>query len=262
MKASHSSIWAIDIGNSRVSVGRMVDGKLVLSKTFENKGIPKISRFIGRSGKKHPKICVICSVVPESEQKIVSGLKHLQSIQIYRIGRQIEVPVRIKYRSPKKLGNDRKVNVFGALEHAKPPFVIFDFGTATTVDFVSQDGVFEGGWILPGIEMGLQALHEGTALLPRIRKMGPVRTFLGQDTLTGMLGGALQGCGAMVDGLTDRLRRRYGRNVKTIATGGAVDIIRGYCSGFDIVDRELTLRSIGWIYEYWRKRSKAETRDE
>ena len=39
-------------------------------------------------------------------------------------------------------------------------------GTATTIDFLSVDGVFKGGMIMPGLGLMLRSLHEGTAALP------------------------------------------------------------------------------------------------
>ena len=39
-------------------------------------------------------------------------------------------------------------------------------GTATTIDFLSPDGVFKGGTIMPGVGLMLRSLHEGTAALP------------------------------------------------------------------------------------------------
>ena len=39
-------------------------------------------------------------------------------------------------------------------------------GTATTIDFLTADGVFKGGMIMPGLGLMLRSLHEGTAALP------------------------------------------------------------------------------------------------
>ncbi len=39
-------------------------------------------------------------------------------------------------------------------------------GTATTIDFLTADGVFKGGMIMPGVGLMLRSLHEGTAALP------------------------------------------------------------------------------------------------
>ena len=39
-------------------------------------------------------------------------------------------------------------------------------GTATTIDFLTSDGLFKGGVIMPGVGLMLRSLHEGTAALP------------------------------------------------------------------------------------------------
>ena len=57
---------------------------------------------------------------------------------------------------------------------ADRPAVIVDLGTAITVDLVSSDGAFQGGAILPGIEMSARALHDYTDLLPRIEMFLPI----------------------------------------------------------------------------------------
>jgi type III pantothenate kinase len=54
----------------------------------------------------------------------------------------------------------------GAARAAPPPFLLATFGTATTLDTVSADGVFVGGLILPGPDMMRNALAIGTADLP------------------------------------------------------------------------------------------------
>ena len=72
-----------------------------------------------------------------------------------------------RYRNPAQLGSDRWAALIGArqLLGAKPALVVV-CGTATTIDFLTADGVFEGGVILPGIGLMLRALHLHTAALP------------------------------------------------------------------------------------------------
>ncbi len=246
----HKPIWLIDIGNSSISVAKKFHQKIGRIKEFSDNSIPNLIDFIARGGFKYQVKCIICSVVPKNEKIIVKHLRHFKTFEYLRLGQDVPIPIRSKYKSAKKLGTDRKVNVFGALRILRPPVVIFDFGTATTVDFVSTEGVFEGGMILPGIKASLDLLHEKTALLPAVR-IRPVRTFLGRDTKSGMLAGVLHGYGAMVDGLVQQFKARFGQNLKTIATGGLVDIVLRYCHRFDYVDRLLTLRSMSWVYEDW-----------
>jgi type III pantothenate kinase len=71
------------------------------------------------------------------------------------------------YRNPAQLGSDRWAALIGtrALLGRQAAMVVM-CGTATTIDFLSADGVFKGGMIMPGIGLMLRSLHEGTAALP------------------------------------------------------------------------------------------------
>lgn len=78
------------------------------------------------------------------------------------------------YRQPAQLGADRWLALLGLwasprhgrAAEPKTVQVLASFGTATTVDTVSGDGRFEGGLILPGLELMLRSLASGTANLP------------------------------------------------------------------------------------------------
>jgi type III pantothenate kinase len=71
------------------------------------------------------------------------------------------------YRNPQQLGSDRWAALIGArhLLGTRPAMVVV-CGTATTIDFLSGEGVFKGGIIMPGVGLMLRSLHEGTAALP------------------------------------------------------------------------------------------------
>lgn len=79
-------------------------------------------------------------------------------------------PLSIRVEEPRRVGIDRLLNAVAVNDvlRADRPAVIVDSGTATTVDFVSADGAFEGGAILPGLALSAKALHEYTALLPLV----------------------------------------------------------------------------------------------
>ncbi len=71
------------------------------------------------------------------------------------------------YRNPQQLGSDRWAALIGAhhLLGSRPVMVVV-CGTATTIDFLTGEGVFKGGVIMPGVGLMLRSLHEGTAALP------------------------------------------------------------------------------------------------
>lgn len=79
------------------------------------------------------------------------------------------------YENPTQLGTDRWVSLIGLARHTTGGATLASFGTATTVDTLgphhataSERGMrrFEGGIILPGVELMRQALANGTAGLP------------------------------------------------------------------------------------------------
>jgi type III pantothenate kinase len=76
------------------------------------------------------------------------------------------------------------------------PAIVIDSGTATTVNFISQKGVFCGGAILPGLEMSAKALHHYTAVLPLLPVQdlgGELPAAAGRNTREAIRSGLLWG---------------------------------------------------------------------
>ena len=65
-------------------------------------------------------------------------------------------------------GPDRLANAVGAFDRHGGDVVVVDFGTATNFDVVASDGAYVGGIIAPGVNLSLEALHQGAAALPHI----------------------------------------------------------------------------------------------
>ena len=83
---------------------------------------------------------------------------------------------------PEKVGRDRLVDAAWAAAHYPLPVITVDLGTATTFNVIRENSVFCGGAIAPGLDMGLGALSERTAQLPRldlqIPKLGSPATLI------------------------------------------------------------------------------------
>lgn len=74
--------------------------------------------------------------------------------------------VRNRYLDPSRLGADRWAALVGARAlHAAAALVVTS-GTATTVDVLDGAGVFQGGVILPGLDLMRMSLARDTAQLP------------------------------------------------------------------------------------------------
>ncbi|THF63826.1 type III pantothenate kinase [Pseudothauera nasutitermitis] len=74
--------------------------------------------------------------------------------------------VRNGYLDPAQLGADRWAALIGARRLHTGPCLVVCAGTATTLNLMNADGLFEGGLILPGMDLMLRALAGNTAQLP------------------------------------------------------------------------------------------------
>ncbi len=217
--------------------------------SVENDNIPKFIEKFDLSGLKSAYKLILCSVNPKSTRIIRSWISKNRLFPLVEAGKNIRVPIRHKYRNINELGIDRQVNAFGALAAGRLPALIFDFGTALTVDVVSAQGVFEGGLIIPGPATALSALTSGTALLPKQVSLSSKGVSLtGRDTHTCIQSGIVQGYGAMSDGLVRLFKAKYGKNLYVIATGGLAVTIAPLTKSFDRVDPAWTLKSLALLY--------------
>ena len=113
----------------------------------------------------------------------------------------------ILYDEPKNVGADRIANAVGAYDLYGGPTIVVDFGTANTVDAVSEKGEYLGGAIFPGIEISLEALFERAAALRRVELVAP-KNVIGKSTIEAIQSGAVYGFSGQVDAIVDRFRRR------------------------------------------------------
>lgn len=70
------------------------------------------------------------------------------------------------YDNPEQLGADRWAALVGARALHPGACLVVCAGTATTVDVLDAEGNFQGGLILPGVELMCRALAANTAQLP------------------------------------------------------------------------------------------------
>ena len=79
----------------------------------------------------------------------------------------------ILYDNPKEVGPDRIANAVAAYDLYGGPSIVVDFGTATTIEAISERGEYLGGAIFPGIEISMDALFGRAAALRRVELVAP-----------------------------------------------------------------------------------------
>ncbi|HZC37831.1 MAG TPA: type III pantothenate kinase [Sphingomicrobium sp.] len=158
-------------------------------------------------------------------------------------------PLQLDVDEPQNVGADRALNVIAA--HAKHPgdLIVIDFGTATTLDVVDSSGAYKGGIIAPGINLSLDALVSAAAKLPRIAIEAPVEaTVIGRTTESQMIIGIYWGYVAMLEGLTERIKRELGKPVRVVATGGLAALFDKHTNVFDAIEPDLTVQGLSLLY--------------
>src|SRR5690606_18274094 len=113
--------------------------------------------------------------------------------------------VRCAYADPARLGVDRWLAVVAAYRDPGGPAVVFDCGTAITVDAVTTAGEHLGGLIIPGIQLMRRALYGSTAGISDEGDEGDVG-LLARDTRSAVCGGSLYAAIAFMQHVAAELR--------------------------------------------------------
>ncbi|MBI1338699.1 type III pantothenate kinase [bacterium] len=192
--------------------------------------------------------CIISTVVPQSLFNQRNLARRYLNVEPFVIGENVDLGVPVRYPKPSEVGADRLVNAVGAHAAYDGPLIVIDSGTATTFDIVGEDGAFEGGIIAPGINLSMKALHEAAAKLPRVAIQRPPRV-IGDDTVVAMQSGVFWGYIGLIDGLVERIKAEYARDMTVIATGGVASLFEGSSARIDRFDQDLTIRGLQLIYE-------------
>jgi type III pantothenate kinase len=250
-------LLAIDVGNTNTKFA-IWDGKAwraqwrasTDSSRTADEYAPWLTQIMGLNNLSFADIgdCIISTVVPQA-------LFNLRNLSRRYVGKEpmvigedgLKLGIEVRIDKPNEAGADRLVNAVGAFIAYGGPAIVIDSGTATTFDVVASDGAFEGGIILPGINLSLQALHDAAARLPRVEIRDP-GCVIGKDTVSAMQAGIYWGSIEMIEGLCRRIREEYGKPMKTIATGGVASLFEGAFPTIDHFDQELTSRGLLEIF--------------
>lgn len=252
-------LLAIDVGNTNITFAAFSGRSLIkewriassATRTAEEYGV-WLSQAMSLDDLKLSAIedVIIATVVPAALFNLKGLCRRYFSCDPLVIGESnVDLGMKPLIDQPSEAGADRLVDAVGA--HAKygGPLIVIDYGTATTLDIVDENGNYCGGIIAPGVNLSLDALHQAAAKLPNIAVERP-DTVIGKNTLACMQSGIYWGYISMVEGLVIRLRAEYGAELKTVATGGLATLFSKGTNIIDHVDNDLTLTGLLEIYYF------------
>jgi len=200
---------------------------------------------------------ILSSVVPHLEGGYFSAFSSLfpsvAESSIYRVDHKtVSGIMKIHLDNPSEVGADRLVNGIAAYNICQSASIVIDFGTAITFDCISSQCEYLGGLILPGLNLALQALSEKTAKLPQIDISIPPDKIIGTCTVSAMKSGVMNGYGALVEGLVEKISDEMEPpdkgEIVIIATGGMSPLIKPFAPSIQRVEPDLTLHGLFSIF--------------
>lgn len=201
----------IDIGNSSVKATFAKGQKLSEVHFCRDENVKGF--IIGLVKERRPEIIALSSV-RRLEQDFVTLLDSLCDKLLIVKGFS-DLPLVIDYLTPDTLGADRICAAIGAsVIYPGRDLIIFDFGTALTIDHLTSSGVFCGGNISLGLKTRFRALHEYTQLLPLVEAPEKIEN-IGRSTKEAIESGIILGMLYEIEGYMDRYPDSY-----YIFTGG------------------------------------------
>ena len=149
------------------------------------------------------------------------------------------------YTDPSTLGVDRWMGIVAAYNQFRSPCIIVDAGSAVSIDIIDGNGLHLGGYIMPGFEMGLQAILAGTSnvRVERLDFKEPMSFMPGHSTEQCLVRGQLLAVKSMVEHIFVGMQAKK-IIPEIVLTGGNGEQLVGVIDGFVHFESELVLNGL------------------
>jgi len=259
--SSTAGLLAVDVGSSRVKLGwypastactserkpgelpittlRLPQPKETLAVSHGGKlcgeDLMELERWLDQLSAAEPR-CFLASVHPLATASVLDVLRDHSFAESHPLSVD-ELPIEVRVEQPERVGIDRLLNALAAnrLKDPRRPAIVADLGTASTVDWIAEDGAFEGGAILPGIAMSAVGLHEGTAALPQLSPaaIDTPPEAIGKSTQGAIASGLYWGTVGAVRELIERMSQSRDMSPQVFITGGDAPRMASALTGRD-----------------------------
>ena len=200
----------IDIGNTALKAS-WADG-MTLGKTFRYQGERMMDFILSLTEKERPEIMILSSVRTFSAQAVEKLRKACDVLLV------VDEEMSERYNIPSYLTPDRAASIVISRYLFKGrKCSIFDLGTTLTVDFLDEDGNYEGGIISPGCRTRFKALNRYSRSLPLLSAPDDI-SETGTDVVTSLSSGVVSGMMFEIGGYMSR----YSENINVFTGGDAI----------------------------------------
>ena len=223
-------LLALDVGNTHVVVGLMEGRQVRRSFRIATRRDNAVGDYavalsqlleLAEVDRRDVEQVIISSVVPPVTRALQGAARLLTGREPLVVGENVRCRIPVMIRHPETLGADLLTAAVGALDLYRPPLLLIDMGTATTISVLDAQGAF-------------RAVPEKA---------------IGTDTLGCMQSGCVLGSALLLDGMIDRMESELGCRATVVATGGIAPVIAPACRHEMHMAADLILRGLAVLYE-------------
>lgn len=251
------SVLVIDLGNTDIGIGLFDGNKLGPHwrlatdqlRTADEYGL-QLKGLLEPFNINRRKINGVCvsSVVPPLTQRLIEACQAYLGYDPLVVSAKLELGIKVLYEPPEAVGTDRLADAVAVYKKYGGPACVVDFGTATTLNAITDKGEYLGGAIMPGLGISADALVQRAAKLQPVELAAPPSP-IGRNTIHAMQAGLIFGYVSSIEGLLEKFRHALGQEMCVIGTGGFIHVLGKLIPKIDHIDPWLTLDGLRLIWE-------------
>ncbi len=238
-----TKICLIEIKNFKVKKIIYFNSKNITSKKFLKKELKKIIK-----NKSINKAALFSSVVPKYHLILRKFLKRSYNINLREIKEKtFNKIVKINIKNNNQVGSDRIANAVGVYKKYKSNCIVLDFGTATTFDVITENGIYNGGIIAPGVNLSLKSLVRSADQIP-IFSIKRQKKIIGKNTIEALRSGFYWGYVGLINNIILKIEKETKKKYKIIFTGGYASLFKTSIIRRFTIDKNITIKGIIEIF--------------
>ena len=243
-----TKVCLIEIKTFKIKKIIYLDSSKIFSSNYLKNGLKKIIK-----SKSINKIALFSSVVPKYQFFLSKILYKSYKIKLREIkDTKIKKVIKINIKNRDQVGSDRIANAVGVFKKYKSNFIVLDFGTATTFDVVTSNGIYNGGIIAPGVNLSINSLTSAADQIP-VFSIKKQKKVIGKNTIEALRSGFYWGYSGLINNIILKIEKETKKKYKVIFTGGYADLFKTSIIRPFIIDRNITIKGIIEIFKKNRK---------
>ena len=243
-----TKICLTEIKNSKIKKIIYFNSNNIKSRKALKKNLKKIIK-----NKLVNKVALFSSVVPKYQLILKKFLKKVYKIKLREIKENtINKIIKINIKNKNQVGSDRIANAVGVYKKYKTNCIVLDFGTATTFDVVTKNGVYNGGVIAPGVNLSIKSLSSSADQIP-IFSIKKQKKVIGKNTIEALYSGFYWGYSGLINNIISKIEKETKKKYKIVFTGGYADLFKTSIIRSFTIDKNITIEGIIEIFKQNKK---------